>query len=196
MRILIPVLPVVVLTLMTACAQNERRVWIEPPIGYETEAKRSLYYRVDEVNSGRAESLAIPIHQLPENLVVEQSSAGSTSPRSAGITKADEQILSSLPTSDKTPKPTVSYLLGIENVKQLFNQQKFSQALIELAPLLEQYPSKPELYMMQGTLYRRLDESKLAYASYQKALKLRPDDVALNQAVYQLESKIGDVQND
>lgn len=175
----------------SGCAENRKKIWIDPPIGYEhsSASAKKLYYQVEDVQTGKRENLTIPMEQTPENLVIE--GAKDTSDRSeqvATATKADQLLLS--PGS----KPKISYLRGLQDVETLFKKKEYSEALIHLAPLIEQYPNQPRLFAMQGTLYRMIDEKKLAYEAYKKAHQLDGSNVQYEEAMMRLQDEVGRIQ--
>jgi tetratricopeptide (TPR) repeat protein len=183
---------VAVLFSLLGCADKEVRLWIEPPAGFRAETQRNLYYRTEDVQSGKKESVAIPINQLPENLVVEAPTPKDLTSSPAAATKADALISGSSKTSPrKEGSPAVSYLRGLRSVEDLYQKKQFEEALIQLAPLLEDYPEKPRLFVMQGTLYRQLGEKKLAYHAYKVAHDLDKSDPKVAEAFYRMQNEAG-----
>src|SRR5579884_3123042 len=124
-----------------SCAEKQKRTWIDPPPGYES-AKRSgksIYYQVTDVQTGKKETLAIPVEQAPQNLVVEDTRAKKAGPDGnlAEATKADHAIeTGKLPTPVASGAATVSYLRGIQEVEDLYQKQQFNEALIRIQPLV------------------------------------------------------------
>lgn len=176
------------------CASKKTRLWIDPPIGTEVSEQNSkkIYYQVEDIQGGKKESLAIPIQQMPENLVVEQRGKHSMEREIALATKADQQISDGkLPNPETSPAPTVSYLRGLAEVEGLYQKRQYSEALVHLAPLIEQYPRQSRLFVMQGTLFRKIGEKKLALDAYKRAQQLDPNNPALEEAVLRSQEEIG-----
>lgn len=171
----------------SGCAEKKTRLWIDPPPGMDVADRNSqkLYYQIEDAQGGKKESMAIPLQQLPENLVVQQKAGPHTDSDLALATQADKQISEGkLPDpSAKTSKPTVSYLRGLAEVEGLYQKRQYSEALVRLAPLIEQYPKQSRLFAMQGTLYRRIGEKKLSLDSYNRAQKLDSGSATLEDAV-------------
>ncbi len=176
--------------LVSGCAEKKTRLWIEPPPGYDPSERRAkkLYYQVEDIQSGKRENIMIPIEQTPDNLIVENHKSNSTPNEStiAGVTKADQQLKTS------GARPTLSYLLGMQAVEGLYQNRKFTEALVQIAPLIEEYPDQVRLHMMQGTLYRKLGEKKLAYQSFQKAQRLDRGNAEIEEVVLRLQDEIGE----
>ncbi|MGZ3687703.1 MAG: hypothetical protein ACXVBW_05355, partial [Bdellovibrionota bacterium] len=102
-----------ILMTSTGCAERKTRIWIDPPIGYESSTPKKLYYQVEDVSSGKRENLTIPLEQTPENLVVEQRKSAGSAPEgtqlaSSEATKADREIRDGkLPDIKAASAPTI-----------------------------------------------------------------------------------------
>lgn len=190
------IIPILLVSILCGCAGKKTRLWIDPPVGTEMSDRGSqkLYYQIEDAQLGKKESLSIPIQNLPENLVVEQRGKGSPSEAEIGLaTKADRQISAGqLPESEKPAAPTLSYLRGLSEVEAKYQKRLYSEALIHLAPLLEQYPKQSRLFVMQGTLFRKIGEKKLALDAYKRAQQLDPGNPALEEAVLHAQDEIGE----
>lgn len=171
----------------SGCAEKKTRLWIDPPPGTDVadRATQKLYYQIEDVQGGKKESMAIPLQQMPENLVVQQKASPHSESELQLATEADRQISDGkLPDAAAKPlKPTVSYLRGLAEVEGLYQKRQFSEALVRLAPLIEQYPKQSRLFAMQGTLYRRIGEKKLSLDAYSRAQKLDSSSATLEDAV-------------
>lgn len=184
----------IVLVLLVGCAERKARLWIDPPLGYDPgKSPRNLVYKVEDIESGKRESVMIPVTQVPKNLVLEGGPKSSSSSELEAATKADQYIRDGkLPSADKAGRASVSYLKGLEQVQNLYAQKSFHEALITLAPLLEQYPDRAKLFTMQGTLYRKLGEKKLAYQSFKRSLQLDASNASVEEAAAGLAAEIGE----
>jgi hypothetical protein len=171
----------------SGCAERKTRLWIDPPPGMDVADRNTqkLYYQIEDSQAGKKESMAIPLQQMPENLVVEQKAGPRTESELALATQADRQISEGkIPdAASKNSKPTVSYLRGLAEVEGLYQKRQYSEALVHLAPLIEQYPKQSRLFAMQGTLYRRIGEKKLSLDAYNRAKKLDGASATLEDAV-------------
>jgi hypothetical protein len=170
------------------CVEKKSRLWIDPPPGFEDSEKNSqkLYYQVEDMQSGKKENLIIPLSHMPENLVVsaDGKEAFKSDAQLASATKADRMISDGkLADSQNVETPTLSYLKGLTEVEDLHQKRQFTEALVRVAPLIEQYPRQPRLLIMQGTLFRKIGEKKLALEAYRRAQKLDPKNPALEEAV-------------
>ncbi|MEK6579776.1 MAG: hypothetical protein AABZ55_11160 [Bdellovibrionota bacterium] len=103
-------------------------------------------------------------------------------------TEADEQKrreieneLGLVPEQDKTPEREGSYLAALDHVKQLYRNQRYEAALIEVEEVIRSYPTDPKLYEMRGTLLERLGRGELAMRSWSQALRLNPKNEALKK---------------
>jgi hypothetical protein len=169
------------------CAEKQTRTWIDPPPGYESTRRsgKSLYYQIDDLQSGKRESIRIPVEQAPQNLVLEDhkaKKAGADGDLSEA-TKADHAIeTGKLAATGQAGAPTISYLRGVQEVEDLYQKQQFNEALIRIQPLIEQYPARAKLFAMQGTLFKRIGERKLAAQAYRKAHDLDKDDASIEEA--------------
>lgn len=181
--------------LVCACAEKKTRIWIDPPIGYSgaNPQGKNLYYKIEDAAGGKKESLSIPLNQLPQNLVVESPTKREGDGGNVSATKADELFFQGkLPdNSGKRAAPTVSYLRGIQEVEKLYQRAAYNEALIRLTPLLEQYPDQSRLYLMQGTLYRRIGEKKMALLSFQRAHELDKNNVTIEEALTRTQDEAG-----
>jgi Tfp pilus assembly protein PilF len=120
--------------------------------------------------------------------VIENAQKDATTP-SAMATIADKNFAQ----SPEKQSPKISYLKGVESVERLFNQKKYADALIQIAPLLSEYPNQTKLWIMQGTLYKKIGEKRLAYQAFKKAGTLDPNNVQVQRASDLLQSEIGEV---
>lgn len=151
---------------------------------------------MEDIQSGKKENLTIPLEQTPENLIVENhkpfSAKGSVSEMTL-VTPADRQIREGkLPEGKADAAPTVSYLLGMEDVESLYQKQKYTEALVRINPLIEQYPQQARLYVMQGTLFRKIGEKKMAFQAYKQAMKIEKNNPEIEEAVLRLQDELGE----
>ncbi len=181
------------------CAEKKTRLWIEPPVGSDSDKTHSqkLFYQVEDVHGGKKESLMIPIQQTPDNLTLEENKGeNKTHPGDSEVslaTRADQQIRDGkLSITHKTGAPTVSYLRGLSEVEALYQKKMYTESLIKLAPLIEQYPQQTRLFVMQGTLFKKMGEKKLALEAYQKAQKLDSQNPEIMEAVLKIQDEIGE----
>src|SRR5262249_44507154 len=83
------------------------------------------------------------------------------------------------PTAGKPPKPEKaksSYLLGVAQVRELYDSRNFEIALVHLVELEKEYPNDEKLLAMKGSIYRKLGKVKLAREAWERVLVLNPDN--------------------
>lgn len=181
----------------TSCAEKKTRIWIEPPPGYDVTEKnsRKLYYTTEDIHTGKKENMIIPIDQASENLVVENRQKSSEKDDSfSTVTKADDQLVNGgapAAGSLNLAPPTISYLRGLKDIEDLYQKQQFTEALVRITPLIEQYPQQARLFAMQGTLYKRIGEKKLALRAYKRAQSADRSNPDYVEAAMKLESELG-----
>ncbi len=184
-----------VLLMGAGCAEKKSRIWIDPPVGIEVTERnpQKIYYQIEDMQSGKKESLTIPLQQMPENLVVEQKNKPAPESELALATRADKQISAGqILSAGATTTPTLSYLHGLAEVESMYQKKQYAEALVRIAPLLEEYPKQSRLFVMQGTLFRRIGEKKLALASYKRAQQLEPNNPTLEEAVLKAQDETGE----
>ncbi|MCM0606972.1 MAG: hypothetical protein KA715_12855 [Xanthomonadaceae bacterium] len=94
-----------------------------------------------------------------------------------------ENGLGLAPTQDETPDSDGSYLAKIDKVKQLYNMGRFEAALLEVDPMIRQYPTNPKLYEMRGTVLQKLGYQDLAIKAWGQALEFNPSNIGLKKFV-------------
>ena len=184
---------------LVSCATNERKLFIHPPEGATLQTPNlPVTYEVQDAVGGKTHKLTLPIQHSPELLKVVDGRGVGLGTRRA--TQADTEFLPTdsakqtvKPKSDVgTSKPeNISYLRGVDLVSELFKKQRFTDALVELAPLIEQYPQQARLYVMKGTIYRKIQEPKSALRAYKKAAELDESNADLQTVIAQLQTEIG-----
>lgn len=92
-----------------------------------------------------------------------------------------ESDLGLVPEQQKTPEREQSYLASVDHIKQLYRNQRYEAALIEVEGNIRSYPTDPKLYEMRGTLLERLGRGELAMRSWNQALRLNPKNEALKK---------------
>jgi len=193
---------------LVGCATKERKLYIHPPEGMALRTPNlPVTYEVADMATGRTQKLVLPIQHSPQLLkVVDHRNLGSTS--KATIADADflpqekiglktgiegQKAKSEAETKTRNPKlENLSYLRGVDLISELYKKQRYTDALVELGPLIEQYPSQSRLFVMRGTIYRKIQEPKSALKAYQKAAELDQSNVDLQTIIAQLQLEIGD----
>ncbi len=122
------------------------------------------------------------------NPQVTDSEMVSDMPQSPAFSNKDSAIINrSLGLGpEHGPQQGPSYTLGIAKVNQLYLDQQFEMALIEVNNLIAYYPNSAKLHKMKGTLYHKMQNYRLAKKSWQTALTLEPGDEKLRQAIEHL----------
>ncbi|MEK7691282.1 MAG: hypothetical protein AAB425_09695 [Bdellovibrionota bacterium] len=179
------------LAFISGCAERKPKLWIDPPLGaaaHPDSSDKKLYYQVEDKATGKKHNLVIPIDHNPENLVIEQRKSNAAG--DSDVTSADAIIQSGklpLATATGGPEASSSYLRALTRLEALYDQAKYSEALIQITPMIEQYPKQARLHVMQGTLFKRVGEVKLAIKAYQEAARLEPENLKLKEAILKLE---------
>jgi tetratricopeptide (TPR) repeat protein len=182
--------------LIGGCAEKKTRIWIEPPVGQEVSEKsgQKLYYQVEDIQTGKKENLIIPLRQVPENLTVHNKKNQQNGDSELAMATKADQFISNGKISDPNVGniPTVSYLRGLDEVEKLYQKKQYSESLIRLTPLIEQYPKQARLFTMQGTLFLKIGEKKMALEAYKRAQKLDKDNPAIEEAIFKTQAETGD----
>ena len=97
--------------------------------------------------------------------------------------------------SPEGPVQSPSYTLGIARVNQHFKNRNYELALVELNNVLAYYPNSPKLLKMKGTLLLKTGNHELAMRSWQRALDLAPQDLALQNSMNRLNERLIAEQN-
>lgn len=181
------------IVLGVGCSTSKTRIWIDPPLGLSSEVQedKNVSYRVEDVSSGKTENIVIPMVQSPENITIqdERKKALPSDPQEGElVTQADQQIHDgTLAEHSSEEKPKISYLMGISKVEELYKKKKYAEALVRLAPLVKQYPKQTKLFVMQGTLFKKMGDSKLALEAYKRAQNLEPNNRSIRESISRLE---------
>lgn len=94
-----------------------------------------------------------------------------------------ESGLGLVPSTEEVPQGNKSYLATMDHVKQLFKNQRYEAALLELDQMVRLYPTNPKLFQMKGTILDRLGYGDLAIKSWSQALEFDPGNEALRKHV-------------
>jgi tetratricopeptide (TPR) repeat protein len=79
-----------------------------------------------------------------------------------------------------------SYLVGVAQIRQLYDSRNYEIALVQLVELEKDYPNDEKLLAMKGSIYRKLGKSKLARAAWEKVLALNPDNSVVAGALREM----------
>jgi tetratricopeptide (TPR) repeat protein len=79
-----------------------------------------------------------------------------------------------------------SYLLGINEVQELFQAGKFELAMVRVTELEKAYPNDAKLLSMMGTLWLQLGRRELARETWERVLQIDPENRAVIEALRQL----------
>jgi hypothetical protein len=94
--------------------------------------------------------------------------------------------------TEADPAPSrQSYLLGIEQVKQLYRAGKYELAITFLKNLDQDYPNDPQIMSMMGTLYLKINREELAREYWERVLRVDPNNRAVIEALKQLNQRRG-----
>jgi hypothetical protein len=88
--------------------------------------------------------------------------------------------------SDKPPKvkkARTSYLVGVAQVRELYEARNLEIALVQLVELEKEYPNDEKLLSMKGSIYRKMGKNGLARAAWERVLALNPDNTNVAAAL-------------
>lgn len=94
----------------------------------------------------------------------------------------------------KTSKELNELLKRFFKAQQLIYDRQFHSAIIELDQLIKERPDLVQAYVMKGTSYFLLNETKSAVAAWKVALKLDPENVDLLKFLQEKNVKISDLE--
>jgi hypothetical protein len=87
---------------------------------------------------------------------------------------------------EKGSKYKPSYLLGIQEVRDLYRRGNYELAMVRLKKLEEAYPGDVKLLTMKGTLWMKLGRESLARKAWEQVLQIDPDNQQVIQALKRL----------
>ena len=79
-----------------------------------------------------------------------------------------------------------SYLLGIEEVRNLYRRGNYELAMVRLKKLEEAYPGDVKLLTMKGTLWVKLGRDSLARKAWEQVLQIDPENQQVIDALKRL----------
>ena len=109
----------------------------------------------------------------------------------ASMPKLDEKAREDQALTDKIigvnsrggPSQSPSYVMNIEKINQLYRDNDFEYALVEINNLLAFYPTDTKLYKMKGTILFKLGNYQLAEKAWLRASHLAPDDAVVRKGL-------------
>jgi tetratricopeptide (TPR) repeat protein len=110
-------------------------------------------------------------------------------------TAADSELLAAAPDAQTSAKPAASkapgksYLGTLAKVREMYASRRYELALVELVDLEASHPKDERLQAMKGSVYLKLGKPQLARESWQKALALDPEDLAVAEALRTLKEE-------
>ena len=102
--------------------------------------------------------------------------------------KPDDEIMT------RNSKELNELLKRFFKAQQLIYDRQFHSAIIELDQLIKERPDLVQAYVMKGTSYFLLNETKSAAAAWKTALKLDPENVELLKFLQEKNVKISDLE--
>ena len=79
-----------------------------------------------------------------------------------------------------------SYLLGIQQVRDLYRRGKYEVAMVRLKKLEEAYPGDVKLLTMKGTLWVKIGRDALARKAWERVLQIDQDNQKVIEALERL----------
>jgi tetratricopeptide (TPR) repeat protein len=83
----------------------------------------------------------------------------------------------------KMKKPKTSYLVGVAQIRELYDARNLEIALVQLVELEKEYPNDEKLLSMKGSIYRKMGRNNLARAAWERVLALNPDNTNVAAAL-------------
>lgn len=90
--------------------------------------------------------------------------------------------------SGAEPAPTrPSYLRGLDQVQRLYESGHYEQAMLVLSDLEQAYPNDERILSMKGSLWLELGFEGLARESWERVLRINPDNQPVERALQRLD---------
>jgi tetratricopeptide (TPR) repeat protein len=83
----------------------------------------------------------------------------------------------------KVKKAKTSYLVGVAQIRELYDARNLEIALVQLVELEKEYPNDEKLLSMKGSIYRKMGKNGLARAAWERVLALNPDNTNVAAAL-------------
>lgn len=194
-------------TVDAAASQNSKKrnsaeFRIAPPPG-ANDQQRQNREKIEQVLAGEAGTDGVSEVKLPASVMGLQPGDVTGDPialsrEQARMQRTDAEIASNaglgefekrlgevdrvLDVSEEANRPmTPSYTAQTQKIREMFRNNRFEDALVEVNDLLLHYPRSGVLWMMKGTLHLRLSQSELSLAAYEKAFDIEPSQRLLAQ---------------
>jgi tetratricopeptide (TPR) repeat protein len=190
------------LSLLAGCATTARAPILVPPEAvrewaYTPDGQTGPGRYVVRMSDGRREwEVEFPDAAYGSEVRVPLKNGGRELKLSAdapGLTAADRELEADRAAHERAPelsepyslldqprrgdkKHKASYLLGLEQVKELYKTKNYRQALVYATELEKDYPNDEKLLAMKGSLYHTLGKNRLAREAWERVLALNPDD--------------------
>jgi tetratricopeptide (TPR) repeat protein len=192
------------------------------PLGHAREKKPFIIrsaigaseYSVEIPDDASRYDIQIPLAELAPKGASDSLHRSGSGDRPLNAATTDKELVADLPALSKTkpsetammdaafgvgapegPVQSPSYSLGIAKVNQYFKERNFELALVEINNLLAFYPNSPKLLKMKGTLLIKTGNRDLAMKSWQRAMDISPNDLALRRSIGRLNERIVAEQN-
>jgi tetratricopeptide (TPR) repeat protein len=166
-----------------------RREWeVEFP-----DARYGSEVRVPLKNGGKQLKLASEANLTAADRELQEDRAAAKKKANDGVA----EIMGEEPKAPpKTKKPKTSYLVGVAQVRELYEARNLEIALVQLVELEKDYPNDEKLLSMKGSIYRKLGKSSLARAAWERVLALDPDNANVAAALRALALEEGNRSED
>lgn len=153
-----------------------------------TEADRELLSEMERADQSESRD---GVFQATEDLIAEPSAEdGSEGSRGdSQRARAERAGPESEPGQQARPAQAPSYLLGIDEVRELYRSGNPEVAMVRLESLLRAYPDDTRLLAMKGTIWLRLGRPELARRAWEEVLMRDPDNQVVQQALIRLDER-------
>jgi len=91
----------------------------------------------------------------------------------------DERLGTFQPSDEGGP----SYLAGVDKVRSEYFARRYEVALIEVNKLIRYYPTSAKIFMMKGTILKKMGFQDLAMHAYEQAYELDPSNTMLRNVL-------------
>lgn len=176
---------------------------IAPPMSMGEAEEQQQREKIQQLLSGESNADGLSEVQLPAAAFGLQPNDVSNDPiaqarQRARVQRTDAEIAASsgagefekklgdvdrmLDVSEEAERPmTPSFTIQSQKIRELFQKNRYEDALVETNELLIHYPRSGLLWTMKGTLHLRLSQNDLSLAAYEKAFDIEPSQRLLAQ---------------
>lgn len=150
-----------------------------------TEADRELLSEMERADQSEGRD---GVFRATEDLIATPS-VDPTDGQSAPASRDGAASTGTQEGSHSAPPQQQSYLLGIDEVRELYRSGNPEVAMVRLDALLRAYPDDTRLWAMKGTIWLRLGRPELARRAWEEVLARDPDNQVVQTALERLDER-------